>query len=123
MKNLIKWFDIPSSDFDRAVEFYKNILDVDIKIIDCGKEKMGCFPVDDLGISGSITWAENFKPSADGVLLSFDGGENLNDVLEKVKNNGGKVITKKTKIEAEGRGYFAVFTDSEGNSIGLYSDN
>jgi len=28
----------------------------------------------------------------------------------------------KTKIEVEGRGWFALFADSEGNRVGLYAD-
>ncbi len=38
-----------------------------------------------------------------------------------ITRNGGKIIIPKTKIEAEGRGWFAVFADSEGNRIGLYA--
>ena len=32
-------------------------------------------------------------------------------------------ITGKTKIEAEGRGYFAIFIDCEGNKVGLYGED
>jgi len=30
-----------------------------------------------------------------------------------IEKNGGKIIRPKTKIEAEGRGYFSLFIDSE----------
>lgn len=41
--------------------------------------------------------------------------------LEKVVSKGGNVLIPATKIQAEGKGYFAVFADCEGNSIGLYA--
>ena len=48
--------------------------------------------------------------------------EEIGKSLERVLQKGGKVIIPETKIDAEGRGHFAVFADSEGNHIGLYSD-
>ena len=48
--------------------------------------------------------------------------EEIGKSLERVLQKGGRVITPETKIDAEGRGHFAVFADSEGNHIGLYSD-
>ena len=36
--------------------------------------------------------------------------------------NREKGIREKTKIESEDRGYFAMFSDREGNTLGLYSD-
>ncbi len=121
MKFLINWFDIPASDINRAVNFYNNVFDLNLEIIDCGEEKMACFP-DIKGISGAISQAKGFNPSSDGIQITFDGGEDLSEMLETVKNVGGKIVKEKTKIEAEGRGYFALIQDSEGNTIGLYSD-
>ena len=118
MKKLITWVEIPANDFDRAVDFYSTIFDVNFEKMDFGEEKMACFPNDE----GAISQAPDFKPSADGVLVSFDAGAELDTLLGKVQENGGKVITPKTKIEAEGRGYFALILDSEGNKIGLYQN-
>lgn len=42
--------------------------------------------------------------------------------MEKLIKNGGSAVRPKTKIEAEGRGWFALFTDSEGDRMGLYGD-
>jgi predicted enzyme related to lactoylglutathione lyase len=47
----------------------------------------------------------------------------MEKALSAVEANGGKIVRSKTKIEAEGRGYFALFTDSEDNRLGLYSEN
>jgi predicted enzyme related to lactoylglutathione lyase len=67
-------------------------------------------------------FAPGLKPSKDGVLVSFNAGNDLNAALKLIKQNGGEIITPKTKIEAEGRGYFAIIIDCEGNKIGLYED-
>lgn len=46
----------------------------------------------------------------------------MEGTLHAIVENGGKIIRPKTKIEAEGMGYFALFIDCEGNKLGLYSD-
>lgn len=121
MKFLINWFEIPATDIKRAVTFYNRVFDLSLEVIDCGSEKMACFPEIN-GISGSITEMEGMEPSAKGTLITMDGGDDLNDRLAMVEKAGGKILKTKTKIEVEGRGYFALFSDSEGNTIGLYSD-
>jgi len=40
--------------------------------------------------------------------------------IRRIEQEKGKVVIPKTKIEAEGMGYFAVCMDSESNKIGLY---
>ncbi|NQU87428.1 MAG: VOC family protein [Mariniphaga sp.] len=119
MKKLISWVEIPATDFKRAVKFYSSILQNEMKVLDCGEEKMACFPNDE----GAISWSPGFKPSSDGVLVSLNTENNLDETIEKIEKNGGKIVQAKTKIEAEGRGYFALFIDSEGNKLGLYGDN
>ena len=49
--------------------------------------------------------------------------DNLDAALKTVQEKGGSVLKQKTKIEAEGRGYFAIFVDCEGNRMGLYGDS
>ena len=123
MEKLIYWFEIPASNFERAVKFYREVTLVEIKEFDFGKEKMACFPDDGINVSGAISYAPDFNPSSDGVLINFYGGNDLNDFLKRVEKAGGRVTTPKTKIEVEGRGYFAIFLDTEGNRLGVYSDN
>lgn len=77
---------------------------------------MACFPTGE----GAISFAPNFKPSADGALVSFTAPDSIDETLTRVERNGGKIIIPKTKIEAEGRDYFATCLDSEGSRIGLY---
>jgi len=122
MNFLLNWFDIPATDIDRAVKFYNDVFNFNLKVIDCGEEKMACFPKIN-GISGALSQSSGFKPSPDGIQITFDGGNNLNEALNRIKRAGGTIVRGKTNIEADGRGYFAQFLDSEGNTLGLYSDN
>jgi uncharacterized protein len=118
MEKLIAWVEIPATDFKRAVNFYNKVLGIELQEVDCGTEKMACFPSGE----GAISWAPGFNPSKDGVLVSLNSGTQLDQTIERVTAQGGVIVHPKTKIEAEGRGYFALFTDSEGNKVGLYGD-
>ena len=114
---LIRWVEIPAENFERAVEFYNSVFGWGMEPMDWGTEKMACLPNDE----GAISFSPGFKPSKNGVLVSLNS-DDLKETLSKVKANGGSVVQPKTKIEAEGRGYFATFYDSEGNKIGLYGE-
>lgn len=118
MTKVISWVVIPTTDFDRAVKFYNSVLKFDLQAIDCGQEKMACFPNGE----GAISFSPGFKPSKDGTLVSFNVERDLNGAIERVKENNGTIVQPKTKIEAEGLGYFALFIDCEGNKVGLYGN-
>ncbi|MBN1117077.1 MAG: VOC family protein [Bacteroidales bacterium] len=118
MSRLNPWVEIPAADFDRAVDFYNNVFKLNLVKNDWGKEKMACFPNDE----GSISFSPGFKPAQDGTLASFNVPDSIEEALKRAKSNGGNVVLPKTKIEAEGRGYFALLIDSEGNKIGLYGN-
>lgn len=116
MQKLITWVEIPAVDIDRAVEFYNSVFKLNLTKLDFGQEKMACFPNDE----GAISFAPNFKPSTDGVLVSFTAPDNIEATILRIESIGGNILQSKTKIEAVGRDYFAICTDSEGNKIGIY---
>ena len=120
MKQLISFFEIPATDFDRAVVFYEQVLEVELTRCECGEDKMGFFPDPDLGPRGAVSMAKGFEPSTGGVLISLSV-ENMDEILRRVVAAGGTVHIPKTRIEAEGQGCFAIFNDTEGNRIGLHS--
>jgi len=118
MKKLIEWVEIPATDFQRAVHFYNAVFQIDLETMDCGSEKMAFFP----GGEGAISLAPGFLPCRNGVLVSLGTGNHLDETIQRIIDLGGEITRSKTKIEAEGRGYFATFIDSEGNQLGLYGD-
>lgn len=116
MEKLISWVEIPTADFDRAVNFYNKVLKLEMKGEDFGAEKMACFPSGE----GAIVYAPGYLPSQNGVIVSLLVPDNIELTCERIIEMGGKITQAKTKIEAEGMGYFAVFLDAEGNRVGLH---
>lgn len=124
MKNAISWFEIPTTDIDRAQKFYETIFGISLMPMDMENIKMRMFPLDNPmeGVGGTLVDSGGFhKPSAtDGPLIYLDGNPDLQNVLGKVEAAGGKVIVPKTEISPE-YGYMGVFIDTEGNRIALHS--
>ena len=120
MKSLIAFFEIPVTDFCQSVNFYQAIFGVELMMAEYGHEKMACF-VQDGQTVGAISYAPDFKPSEHGVLIHFHC-EDMDRAIRQVLKQGGSIAIPKTKIQAEGKGYFAVFTDPAGNRVGLYAD-
>jgi uncharacterized protein len=122
MQNLINWFEIPATNFKRAISFYKAILGVEIKETEMFGTKMGFFPTDGTNVSGAIVQGEEYKPSTNGTPLYLNAGSDLQTVLDKVEPNNGKIIVPKTQISPE-MGYFGMFIDTEGNKMAVHSSN
>lgn len=120
MKSYISIFEIPATEIDRAIDFYQAILDLKIEKMEMPEMQMGILPYEGQMVPGVILKAEGYKPSADGVTLYLNGGDNLQVILDRVEKNGGKILIPKTP-HADESGYFAIFLDSEGNKIGLHS--
>ncbi len=118
MSNAINWFEIPTSDMDRAISFYSAILNTELNTSQMGEYKMAFFPAE--GVGGALVQGEGFTPSTNGVVPYLNGGNDLQEILSRVEAAGGTVILPKTQITEE-IGYMAYFTDSEGNKIGLHS--
>lgn len=122
MNSYISMFEIPATDISRAINFYEALLDIKIEKMDVEGMQMGILPYEGQMVTGVIIQADGYKPSADGVTLYLNAGENLQVVLDRVEKNGGQIIVPKT-AHADESGYFAIFIDSEGNKMALNSPN
>ncbi len=122
MKSYISIFEIPALDISRAISFYEGILGLSIEKMTFPEMEMGLLPYEEQAVIGTIIKAEGYQPSANGVTIYLNGGNNLQEILDRVEKNGGKVIIPKTP-HADESGYFAIFHDSEGNKMGLHSLN
>jgi hypothetical protein len=124
MKHAISWFEIPSTDIERAQTFYETIFDIKMVKMDVPGLKMRAFPLDNPmeGVGGTIVQTEGYHiPSAtDGPLIYLDANPDVNNVLNRVEAAGGKVIVPKQEISEE-YGFMGVFLDTEGNRIALHS--
>ena len=124
MKNAISWFEIPTTDIDRAQRFYETIFGITMIPMEMPNFKMRMFPLDDPmnGVGGALCHTEGFYQSSatDGVLIYLNGNPDVQLVIDKVEAAGGKIVVPKTEISPE-YGFMAVFIDTEGNRIALHS--
>lgn len=119
MKNAINWFELPATNFTRAVAFYNAVLGAELQPFDNGHIQMAFFPHAQGGIGGAIACGEGYKPSADSSIIYLNGGDDLTVPLARVEPAGGKILTPKTPIGENG--FIAHFLDSEGNRVALHS--
>ena len=124
MKNAISWFEIPTTDIDRAQKFYEAIFGIKMMPMDMAKIKMRLFPIDDPmnGIGGTLVDTGGFhKPSStEGPLIYLNGNPDVQQILDKVEAAGGKIMVPKTTISPE-YGDMAVILDTEGNRIAFHN--
>ena len=85
--------------------------------------KYGVFTYDEdnNGVGGALVEMKGAKPSAEGVTLYLNGGDDLSAPLNRVEQAGGKIIMPKTDIAENG--FMAQILDTEGNKVALHSWN
>lgn len=120
MSSFVSIFEIPATDLDRAIQFYHAILELPIEKLDIPGMNMGLFPYEGQQSIGMIVQGEGYIPSSEGVTLYLNGGEDLQVILTRVEENGGKILVPKMPL-ADESGFFALFIDTEGNRLGLHS--
>jgi len=121
-ENSLNWFEISVNDLKRAKKFYETIFDIKMETQNMMGMEMAFLPWEKGSgkASGGLAKSQMHKPSAEGVKIYLNGNPDLSKILNKVEKAGGKITMPKTKI-SDDIGYMAFFIDTEGNSIGLHS--
>lgn len=119
--NMINWFEIAVTDFDRARKFYETIFDIQMSVTEIQGYKMAFFPAESGTVSGAICYGEGYIPSGAGALLYLNANPDVNLVLDLATASGGRIIVPKTPI-GDDLGYYAFLVDTEGNRIALHSE-
>lgn len=119
LNDFVSWFEIPALNFDKAVGFYDRIYGINMERVVSGSHSMAIFPVKG-GVGGAVVNGPGSIPGQIGPLVYLNGGEDLDAILSKVPDAGGRIIMPKTLINEES-GYFAIFVDTEGNKLALHS--
>lgn len=122
--NALNWFEISVNDMARAQKFYEEIFSIQLFPSEMMGMKMAFFPAASMQgkVGGGLVEGPNHKPSTDGVKIYLNANPDLDDVLGKIESAGGQVTMPKAKISDE-VGYMAFFIDTEGNVLGLHSNN
>jgi uncharacterized protein len=115
--NPVVYFEIPVTDIDRAIKFYKAVFNFNFDKENIDDNEMALFPfVDEYsGISGALAKGEIYKPTKDGIVIYFKT-ENIDETLKLAILNYGKILYPKTD---NGTAFVAEFEDTEGNRIAL----
>lgn len=121
--NAIQWFEIPALDLDRAFQFYTAILKGNVRMASFGNGPIILFNVPFAtgeAVGGSIVVRDDLKPTTEGSVLYLNAFGPLSDAVSKVENSGGQVLMP--LIDLGKFGFSALIIDSEGNKIGLLSN-
>ncbi|MGA8109994.1 MAG: VOC family protein [Acidobacteriaceae bacterium] len=113
----ITWFEIPASDFGRAVRFYETLFAAPL-VHNSAWPNLGIFPYERPGISGCVAFGEGHRPCADGTVIYLNCEGRIDEILGRLEAAGGKVVDPKTHLP--NIGWIAQIRDSEGNRIGLH---
>jgi len=121
MKNTINpvgYFEIPVTDMERAIRFYKAVFGFEFITENIDNIEMALFPFNEAnyGITGALAKGEIYKPSKEGALIYFNT-DSIDDVLLNINESNGKTLYPKTSVGEYG--FVAEFEDSEGNRIAL----
>ena len=106
--------EIPCTDFEKMKKFYGDVFGWETQIIP--EMDYAMFKAKDGPCGG---FSKQLKTSETGILFYIEV-EDIEAALKNVEGAGGKTVTGKTQISPE-VGYFAIFTDSENNVIGLWA--
>ncbi|WP_221031532.1 VOC family protein [Actomonas aquatica] len=118
--NALNWFEIYVSDFDRARTFYTAILGQELELSAMEGSQMAILPCDlEKGVGGALTKMDGCAPGPGGTLVYLNVEGQLDAVLERIPAAGGHVIRPKFPIPPHG--FIAIFSDPEGNVVGLHS--
>ena len=121
MKNAISWFEIPSTQLNRAQTFYETVLDCKMRREPMGPSEGAVFPYDGEGVGGALMAGPTATvPGSGGTLAYLDASPALDAALARVTAAGGSVALPRQALPP-GMGFFAHITDLDGNRVGLHA--
>lgn len=133
MKAHFIWIEISVADIDRATLFYENVFECKLKQHLVLDTPMALFNKEQFGIKGCLIQKSKHIPNNSTKVTFFV--DVISDVIERVLENGGKVITSPFILRQKNEygdviiggnliddtmGYLAEVTDCEDNHFYLY---
>ncbi|MFX1238726.1 MAG: VOC family protein [Promethearchaeota archaeon] len=112
-------FELNVKDVDKTIKFYKNVFGwkfekwegpIDYWLIMTGKEG-------EEGIGGGLGAEEEGFPK----LVNTIDVKNVDEIVKKIENNGGEIISPKHAVP--GVGWLAYFKDTEGIVTGIMQED
>ena len=116
--NRAVWFDIPVTDLERAVRFYRAVLAIKVDVMNFGDTPFAVFEHDQ-GNGGCLVVAPEQISRDGGVLVYLNVNGRLREAADLAGRHGGSVVEPPHVIGPHGSR--AIIRDSEGNRIALHS--
>lgn len=135
-RDLVAWFEIPAVNFDRAVQFYRNGLALQVQVVLFNGVRHGILHSRFSVPRGAIVESSEASCGA-GTVIFFRSQYDISSTLEHAAIAGGKIVMPKTLIKDEvavgasripftlidnNIGYMAKLLDTEGNMIAVYGN-
>jgi len=110
--NSLNWFEIPASDILRAKAFYESIFEIKMHEMEMPEMKYAMFPFDpsQAKVAGALAQSAFHTPSATGSIIYLNANPDLQIVLDRIENAGGKITMPKTSIGGNG---FMAFSQTQ----------
>jgi predicted enzyme related to lactoylglutathione lyase len=119
MGNVIVWADIPVIDLQRASKFYSHVTGQEVMTFP-GMDEVAVLSAPGQGNEMAVS-ADLYvggKPSHEGPTVYLGSGGDIDGMLLRVVEAGGKILDEKADM-GEMIGWLAFFEDTEGNRIGI----
>jgi len=115
---LLTCFKIPVANMDRPIKFYEPVMQVALKRETMDVAELAIFPHEDPATGGALAKFDGITPSSQGAIIYLHT-DNLAATLDRVVSAGGACVFGPLELP-RGIGTIALFTDSEGNRVGLH---
>jgi len=112
------WFEIPVTDMERAKRFYGAVLQNELVDEEGGPNPMTRFVTNDQKAVAGHLYPGKPAPEGTGPTVHLAVAAPLEEAVERVTANGGKVVSPIIPISA---GRFVYCLDPDGNSFGLFT--
>jgi uncharacterized protein len=112
---IIAHVEIPVKDLEKSRLFYEKLFNWEFKPFGNGYLLFNPRK----GITAGLRQSENI--SSGETTIFHIHVENIDDTLTKIINEGGKIVRERTVIPV--MGWYALITDIDGNTLGLFQSH
>ena len=122
----VNLFGLPVDDMERAKNFFSKTfgwsfmatgMDGNHHFATTVPTDENGLPIEPGGINGGIFQRGTYEQQVTSIFIKV---KSIDNTIDKVKKNGGKLI--RVKVPIADFAYFAQITDSEGNLVSLWED-
>lgn len=106
----VDMLEIPVSDMNRAVRFFRSFLECNLKVQERENGEVRATCASDHGVLWSLVQRDQFLPSRDGLMATLKFDRSREATVQAVEGAGGCILTFDRSAPDE-----VIVQDSEGN--------